>query len=102
VRHIVTENARVEATVAALEDGDLERVGKLLDESHASLRDWYEISTDAVERAVDRCKQAGAIGARIMGGGFGGNVLALYPPDARLPDGAVEVTPGPGAEVRSR
>jgi galactokinase len=102
VRHIVTENARVEATVAALEDGDLKRVGQLLDESHASLRDWYEISTAAVERAVDRCKSAGAIGARIMGGGFGGNVLALYPPDARLPDGAVEVTPGPGAEARPR
>jgi galactokinase len=102
VRHIVTENARVEATVTALEKGDLERVGELLDESHASLRDWYEISTDAVERAVARCKDAGAIGARIMGGGFGGNVLGLYPPSACLPEGAVEVTPGPGAEVRSR
>ncbi len=101
VRHIVTENARVEATVEASAGGDVRRVGQLLDESHASLRDDYEISTDAVERAVSGCKEAGAIGARIMGGGFGGNVLALYPPDARLPDGAVEVTPGPGAQVRA-
>ncbi len=100
VRHIVTENARVQATVGALEDGDLDKVGELLDESHASLRDCYEVSTEAVERAVERCKAAGAIGARIMGGGFGGNVLALYAPGARLPDGAVGVTPGPGAEVR--
>jgi galactokinase len=102
VRHIVTENARVEESVAALAQGDLRRVGRLLDESHASLRDCYEVSTRAVERAVARCKDAGAVGARIMGGGFGGHVLALYPDDARLPDGAVEVTPGPGARVDAR
>ncbi len=101
VQHIVSENARVEATADALERGDLTAIGRLLDESHASLRDCYEVSTDAVERAVRRCKDAGAIGARIMGGGFGGHVLGLYPPDARLPDGAVEVSPGPGAQVRS-
>jgi galactokinase len=88
--------------VAALERGDLSEVGRLLDASHASLRDSYEISTEAVERAIGRCKQAGAVGARIMGGGFGGNVLALYPRRARLPERAVEVTPGPGAQVRER
>jgi galactokinase len=101
VRHVVSENARVEATVEALEGHDLHTVGRLLDESHASLRDDYEVSTDAVERAVRSCKEAGALGARIMGGGFGGHVLALYPPDARPPEGSVTVAPGPGAEVRA-
>jgi galactokinase len=99
VEHGVSENARVDATVRALERHDLEAVGRLLDESHASLRDCYEVSTEAVERAVRRCKDAGALGARIMGGGFGGHVLALYPPDARLPDGSGVVQPGPGASV---
>src|SRR5437763_1440490 len=51
-RHVLTENARVDATVAALRDGDLEAVARLLDASHASLRDDYDASTDAVERTV--------------------------------------------------
>jgi galactokinase len=100
VRHVVSENARVGATVAALRQQDMETVGRLLDESHASLRDRYQVSTEAVERAVERCKQAGAVGARIMGGGFGGQVLALYPPDARPPEGSTTVTSGPGAQVQ--
>jgi galactokinase len=99
VRHVVTENARVGEAVGALERGDMVAIGRLLDASHASLRDDYEISTPAVEDAVARCKQAGALGARIMGGGFGGSVLALMPPDARLLEGAVAVRPGPGAAV---
>jgi galactokinase len=99
VRHVVTENARVGEAVAALERDDMVALGRLLDASHASLRDDYEISTPAVEDAVARCKQAGALGARIMGGGFGGSVLALMPPDARLLEGAVSVRPGPGAAV---
>jgi galactokinase len=85
--------------VAALEAGDVAELGRLLDASHASLRDDYEVSTDAVEAAVARCKRAGALGARIMGGGFGGSVLALMPRGAAAPDGAVEVRPGPGARV---
>jgi galactokinase len=101
VRHVVSEDARVGDTVAALERGDLGEVGRLLDASHASLRDDYEVSTDAVEDAVARCKRAGAVGARIMGGGFGGSVLALLPGDAEPPSGAVEVRPGPGARVSS-
>ncbi len=99
VRHLVTENARVDETVAALHDGDLARVGRLLDATHRSLRDDYEISTDAVERAVARLKEAGAIGARLMGGGFGGSVIGLMPPGAAVPDGARVVSPGPGASV---
>jgi galactokinase len=98
-RHIVTDNQRVRDTVAALGRGDLETVGRLLDEAHASLRDDFEISTPAVEDAVKRCKQAGALGARIMGGGFGGNVLALMAPGATPPTGALAVAPGPGASV---
>jgi galactokinase len=99
VRHVVRENARVDAAVAALEDGDMAALGKLLDASHASLRDDYEVSVPEVERAVGACREAGALGARIMGGGFGGSVLALFPPGAGLPDGAVHVTPGPGARI---
>jgi galactokinase len=98
-RHIVSDNQRVRDTVAALEQGDLETVGRLLDESHVSLRDDFAISTPAVEDAVTRCKQAGALGARIMGGGFGGNVLALMAPGAQPPTGAVDVAPGPGAAI---
>jgi galactokinase len=99
VRHVVSENSRVSEAVVALERGDMEELGRLLDASHASLRDLYEVSTDAVEDAVARCKRAGALGARIMGGGFGGSVLALLPPDGRFLEGAVDVRPGPGARV---
>jgi galactokinase len=97
VRHVLSENERVDATVAALAAGDLPEVGRLLDASHRSLRDDYEVSVPAVERAVDACKEAGALGARIMGGGFGGSVLALFPPGAEPPRSAVTVEPGPGA-----
>ena len=99
VRHVLSENARVDAAVAALAAGDVEGLGPLLDDSHRSLRDDYEVSVPAVEEAVKACKEAGAIGARIMGGGFGGSVLALFPPRAEPPAGAVRVEPGPGAAV---
>jgi galactokinase len=97
VRHVVTENARVEKTIEALEREDLEAVGELLDASHASLRDDYEASVPEVERTVAALKDAGAAGARMVGGGFGGSVLALLRPGADLPRGALAVTPGPGA-----
>jgi galactokinase len=99
VRHVVTENARVDEAVAALGSGELEELGRLLDASHASLRDDYDISTPAVEETVALCKRAGALGARIMGGGFGGSVLALMAPGSTPPSGAVPVRPGPGAAV---
>ncbi len=98
-RHVITENARVEAAVAALASGDMESVGRQLDASHASLRDCYEISTPAVEAAVCRLRGAGAAGARILGGGFGGHVLGLMPPEAGVPQGAIAVRPGPGAHL---
>jgi galactokinase len=93
VRHVLTENARVDVAVSALHDGDLPALGELIDASHASLRDDYEVSVDAVERTVARLKDAGAAGARIMGGGFGGSVLALFAPDATPPDDATVVEP---------
>jgi galactokinase len=98
-KHVITENDRVEETVTALRHGDLAHVGALIDASHASLRDCYEISTPAVEDTVRRLRDAGAIGARIVGGGFGGNVLGLLPPDTCAPDGAIQVRPGPGARL---
>ena len=96
-RHVLSENERVDAMVAALWRGDLRAVGRLLDASHASLRDDYEVSVREVERTVTRAKQAGALGARLVGGGFGGHVLALFPPNTPLPEEARPVRPGRGA-----
>ena len=99
VRHVLEENARVDAAVEALHTGDLEAVGRLLDASHASLRDLYDASTGAVERAVERLRAAGAAGARMVGGGFGGHVLGLFPPGVPAPERARAVTPGAGARL---
>jgi galactokinase len=97
VRHVISENARVEATAAALAAGDLAQVGRLLDASHASLRDDYEASVPALERTVEALKAAGAAGARMVGGGFGGSVLALFAPGTEPPSDATGVAPGPPA-----
>jgi galactokinase len=99
VRHVITENQRVDAAVAALEAGDPEALAWLLEASHRSLRDDFDVSVPEVERTLAACRDKGALGARIMGGGFGGSVLALFPPDARLPRGAIRVSPGPGARI---
>jgi galactokinase len=99
VRHVVSENDRVRAAVHALAERDFPALGRLLDASHASLRDCYDVSTPAVEATVERLHRAGALGARIVGGGFGGNVLGLLPPGVSAPRGAVTVTPGPGAAL---
>ena len=101
-RHVFDENARVDAAVEALSRGDLEELGRLLDASHASLRDLYEVSVPELDAAVEILHAAGAAGARLMGGGFGGHVLGLLPPGAVAPDGAHEVRPGPGARVLER
>jgi galactokinase len=97
--HVISENDRVELAVEALGRGDLDELGRLLDGSHASLREYYDVSTPAVEAAVRRLKQAGALGARIVGGGFGGHVLGLLPPGVEGPEGSLEVRPGAGARV---
>jgi len=97
--HVLGENTRVGDTVGALRAGDLPAVGDLLNASHGSLRDLYEVSTPAVERTVGRLLEDGAAGARVMGGGFGGSVLGLFAPDVPTPRGAREVRPGPGAHL---
>ncbi|HEY0932878.1 MAG TPA: galactokinase [Trebonia sp.] len=113
VRHIVTEDARVEATVAALEAGALDAVGRYLTASHYSMRDDYEITTPALDLAVDIALSAGALGARMTGGGFGGSTITLIDAErvpaltaaltsgftaGRFPPPRVStVTPGPGA-----
>lgn len=76
-KHIVTENQRVLDTVEVLRAGDLPAVGKLLYASHESMRDDYEISSVELDVAVEAAMAAGAIGARMTGGGFGGSAIAL-------------------------
>ncbi len=78
-RHVVLENARVVDTVSALRAGDWAGVGALMAASHLSLRDDYEVSCDELDAAVDAATGAGAIGARMTGGGFGGSAIALVP-----------------------
>jgi galactokinase len=99
VRHVVEENERVEAAVGALERTDLDELGRLFDASHRSLRDLYESSTPAVEATVARLGAAGAAGARMIGGGFGGMVMALFPPGTDPPAGAVALVPSAGARL---
>ena len=98
-RHVLEENERVLAAVRAIDAHDMDALAALLNASHASLRDLYEVSTPAVEAAVERMLLAGAAGARLIGGGFGGSVLGLFGPGARPPTDAIAVAPGPGAEA---
>jgi galactokinase len=78
-RHVVTENRRVVAAVDLLRAGRLADCGPLLTESHRSLRDDFEVSWPQADVAVQAAIRAGALGARMTGGGFGGCVLALVP-----------------------
>jgi len=79
-RHVVTESARVAEAVAALEAGDWEGFGRLMTASHQSLRDDYEVSVVELDLAVEAALEAGAWGARMTGGGFGGSAIALLGP----------------------
>jgi len=81
-RHVIRENDRVLAVVELLRGGRLDRVGPVLNASHASLRDDYEVSAPELDTAVDAAVHAGALGARMTGAGFGGCALALVPADA--------------------
>jgi galactokinase len=76
-RHVITENQRVAQAVTALEAGDMPGVGTLLTQSHASMRDDFEITTAALDLAVEVALAQGALGARMTGGGFGGAAIAL-------------------------
>jgi galactokinase len=83
-RHVVTEDDRVLAAVSALEGSDLRRLGALFNQSHASMRDDFEVSVPEVDMLVDLAQADPAVyGARMTGGGFGGSVVML----ARKGDG---------------
>jgi galactokinase len=84
-RHVCTDDLRVQQTVTLLRDGDLAEVGQLLTQSHVSLRDDFEVSWPQADIAVDAALSAGALGARMIGGGFGGSVLAILPADPPPP-----------------
>ncbi|MFC8332860.1 galactokinase [Streptomyces olivaceus] len=77
VRHIVTENERVERVASLLESGDTRAIGPVLVEGHASLRDDFRISCPELDLVVDTALAAGALGARMTGGGFGGSAIVL-------------------------
>jgi galactokinase len=82
-RHVDSEIARVHAFVEALGHRDFDRLGELLKESHRSLRDDFEVSTPGVDALVEKAWAApGCFGARIMGAGFGGSILALIKRDS--------------------
>ncbi|MFF0594416.1 galactokinase [Streptomyces antibioticus] len=77
VRHVVTEDARVERVVSLLESGDTRAIGPVLTEGHASLRDDFRVSCPELDLVVDTAVGAGALGARMTGGGFGGSAIVL-------------------------
>ena len=80
-RHVLTENQRVFDFVAALGDSDFAKAGRIFTASHASMRDDFEITTEHIDLIADTAVGAGALGARMTGGGFGGCVIALVPID---------------------
>ncbi|OBA61619.1 galactokinase [Mycobacterium sp. 1100029.7] len=80
-RHVLTENRRVLDFVVALRNSDFASAGQLMSASHASMRDDFEITTGHLDLIADSAVAAGALGARMTGGGFGGCVIALVPAD---------------------
>jgi galactokinase len=96
--HVVSENARVRAMADALADGDLIRAGSLMNESHASLREDFEVSTTGLDELVEELTAtSGVYGARLTGAGFGGCVVALSKPGVL--DRGWRVKPSDGAQV---
>jgi galactokinase len=91
-RHVVSENARVLEAARALSDGEIEALGPLLEASHASLRDDYEVSTPELDALAEELVAAGALGARLTGAGFGGCVVGLASRDTA--DAVVEKAAG--------
>jgi galactokinase len=81
-RHVLTDNQRVLDVVAALEESDFTAIGTLFNASQASMRDDFEITTEHIDLIADTAVRAGALGARMTGGGFGGCVIALAPAKA--------------------
>lgn len=98
-RHVVTENERVVHAAAALQSNDLVTAGRLMVESHTSLRDNFDVSTPALDALVDRLvATSGVFGARLTGAGFGGCVVALCA-KGTLADEGWHVTAAAGADV---
>lgn len=111
-RHVITEERRVLDLAAQLRRGDVSSIGAILDASHTSLRDDFEVSCRELDIAVESARRGGALGARMIGGGFGGSILAVVPVERlattldavraafareRLPvPASVIVEPGPG------
>ncbi|MER7913198.1 MULTISPECIES: galactokinase [unclassified Streptomyces] len=81
VRHVVSDNARVERVIALLDAGDPRAVGPVLTEGHASLRDDLRVSCPELDLVVAAANAAGALGARMTGGGFGGSAVVLVETD---------------------
>jgi galactokinase len=96
-RHVVTEIARVAETADALADGDWAGVGALMQTSHTSMRDDFEISCPELDQVVETATTHGAVGARMTGGGFGGSAIALVPAD-----GVADVREAIGAAFADR
>ena len=85
-RHVVTENERVLRAAAALEAGRVEEFGRLMNESHRSMRDDYEISCPELDVLVELAwREAGVLGSRMTGGGFGGSTVSMVRADAVEP-----------------
>jgi len=114
-RHVETENRRVREAVDAFERDDADVLGRIFLESHTSLRDDYEVSTPDLDRLVERAYAAGAVAARLTGGGFGGSIVVLAAHDradaiaaelggrvVRASDGARELTPRRRGSRRGR
>ncbi|WP_225845301.1 galactokinase [Streptomyces sp. HPF1205] len=108
VRHVVTENRRVEEVIALLDAGRTPEIGPLLTAGHASLRDDFQVSCRELDVVVDTAVAAGALGARMTGGGFGGSAIVLTTADTADAVGAAVAgalarstsfvtVPGPGA-----
>jgi galactokinase len=85
VRHVVTEDQRVERVIALLDAGETRAVGPVLTEGHVSLRDDFQVSSPELDLAVATANEAGALGARMTGGGFGGSAIVLLE-ESRLKD----------------
>ncbi|MEU5219062.1 galactokinase [Streptomyces sp. NPDC020807] len=81
VRHVVSDNARVERVIALLDAGEIRAVGPVLTEGHASLRDDLRVSCPELDLVVEAANAAGALGARMTGGGFGGSAVVLVETD---------------------
>lgn len=86
--HVLTENQRVLDCVAALVDSDFAEAGRIFTSSHVSMRDDFEVTTEHIDLIAETAAGAGALGARMTGGGFGGCVIALVPTERAKAVGA--------------